>query len=94
MYIADFGNHRIRKVERGRSPRSPAASTWEFSGDGGPATSAGLAQPVAVAIDGAGNLYIADRSTCGVRKVDAAGVITTVAGDGTNAVATAVPQAS
>ena len=54
-----------------------------FSGDGGPATSAGLDRPLAVALDNAGNLFIADRSNRRIRRVDAAtGVITTVAGTG------------
>ncbi|TAN21483.1 MAG: choice-of-anchor D domain-containing protein [Acidobacteria bacterium] len=52
-----------------------------FSGDGGAATSAQLANPNALAIDGAGNLYIGDSSNHDVRRVDAkTGVITTVAG--------------
>jgi uncharacterized protein (TIGR03437 family) len=53
-----------------------------FSGDGGPATKAQLAGPVALALDSAGNLYIADNSNNRVRKVDSSGTITTVAGNG------------
>ena len=51
-----------------------------YSGDGGPATSAQLTDPSGVALDASGNLYIADASNNRVRKVSAAGVITTVAG--------------
>ena len=52
-------------------------------GDGGPAVAAQLSSPWGVALDGAGNLYIADSSNQRIRKVDAAGMISTVAGDGT-----------
>ena len=52
-----------------------------FSGDNGTATSAQLQEPVAIATDGAGDLYIADHFNNVVRKVDNAGVITTVAGN-------------
>ena len=58
--------------------------TQGFSGDGGAATSASLYYPAGVAVDGSGNLFIADSSNQRVRRVDAAtGVITTVAGNGT-----------
>jgi len=54
-----------------------------FTGDNGPATSASLKSPVGIAVDGAGNLYIADSSNNRIRRVDAqTGVITTVAGNG------------
>ena len=57
--------------------------TQGFSGDGGAATSASLYYPVGVAVDGSGNLFIADTQNHRVRQVDATGVITTVAGNGT-----------
>ena len=53
-----------------------------YAGDGGPATRAALNHPSGVCVDGAGNLYIADRENHRVRKVDASGVMTTVAGNG------------
>ena len=54
-----------------------------FSGDGGPATSAEINAPFGVAFDGAGNLYFGDKWNFRVRKVDTNGIITTVAGNGT-----------
>jgi sugar lactone lactonase YvrE len=56
--------------------------TAGFSGDGGPATAAELSDPAAVGTGPSGSLYIADRNNNRIRKVDASGVITTVAGDG------------
>lgn len=56
--------------------------TAGFSGDGGPATSAQLNVPAALAVDDSGNLYIADTFNLRVRKVSADGIITTVAGAG------------
>ncbi len=53
-----------------------------FSGDGGPATSASLGFPCGVAVDSAGNLYIADFENSRIRKVSG-GTITTIAGNGT-----------
>ena len=53
-----------------------------FSGDGGPATQASLYYPLGVAVDNAGNIYIADYGNHRIRKVDTSGIITTVAGNG------------
>ncbi|NJK30922.1 MAG: hypothetical protein HC927_00160, partial [Deltaproteobacteria bacterium] len=60
-----------------------ATLTWACTGDGGPALSARLNNPRGIALDKAGNLYIADASNRVVRKIDTNGVITTVAGNGT-----------
>lgn len=57
--------------------------SYGHGGDGGPATSARLNGPVAIAFDASGDLYIADQKNSRVRMVDASGTITTVAGDGT-----------
>ncbi len=85
IFIADTNNHRIRKISPIGAVTTVAgiASVYGgFSGDGGPATSAALNYPRDVAIDSHGNLYIADWSNLRIRKVDTAGIITTVAGDG------------
>ena len=83
LYIADTSNYRIRKVSNGVITTVAGNGTMGFSGDTGPATSAELYTPGAVAVDAAGNLYIADPGTQRIRKV-ANGVITTVAGNGTS----------
>jgi len=84
VYIADIINSRIRKVTPGGVISTVAGSgTGGFSGDGGPATSAQLARPYGVALDAAGNLYIADLGNRRIRKVTPGGVISTVAGSGT-----------
>jgi uncharacterized protein (TIGR03437 family) len=81
LYISDTLNARIRKVASGVITTIAGNGTAGFSGDNGPATGARLASPLGVAVDAAGNLYIADRDNQRVRKV-ANGVITTVAGSG------------
>ncbi|HEY3320361.1 MAG TPA: hypothetical protein VGP72_07840 [Planctomycetota bacterium] len=84
LYIVDA--HRIRKVDAKSGDISTVAGTGVsgFSGDGGLATAAQLADPVAVAIDSNGDLFIADRTNNRVRKVETAtGIITTYAGGGT-----------
>ncbi|GAB3960732.1 hypothetical protein GCM10028805_58610 [Spirosoma harenae] len=82
LYIADQRNHRIRKVSAGIITTVAGNGTYGFFGDDGPATSANLANPAGLALDGAGNLYLADQSNHRIRKVSTSGTITTVAGDG------------
>ena len=83
LYIADIGNNRIRKVDS-TGTITTVAGTGEsgFGGDGGPANQARLYNPWGVAVDGGGNLYIADNRNNRIRKVDSTGTITTVAGTG------------
>jgi uncharacterized protein (TIGR03437 family) len=81
VYIADSSNNRIRKVTNGVVTTVAGTGTADFSGDNGPAISAQLTDPEGVAVDSAGNLYIADTGYSRVRKVTN-GVITTVAGGG------------
>ncbi len=61
---------------------SAGNGTAGFSGDGGPAAAAQLNSPTGVAVDSLGNLYIADPNNSRIRKVTAAGVISTAAGNG------------
>ena len=83
LYIADFQNLRIRKVNTSGTITTVAGiGRSGYSGDGGLATSAMLNNPSGVAVDGSGNLYIADSGNLRIRKVDTMGTITTVAGTG------------
>ncbi|MGH9691546.1 MAG: hypothetical protein ACRD4C_10765 [Candidatus Acidiferrales bacterium] len=96
VYIADTDNQRIQVVNRGTSPITIANVTIQpgniatvagngtagYTGDGGPATNAELYDPFGVAVDAAGNIYIADLYNFRVRKVNVSGIISTVAGNG------------
>jgi len=83
LYIADLNNSRIVKVTpAGVSTVFAGNGTSGFSGDGGPASKAELSFPTGVAVDGAGNVYIADTDNQRIRKVGPDGNITTIAGDG------------
>ncbi len=82
LLIADTVNHRIRRVDAAGIISTVAGRTWGFGGDGGPATSATLHYPRGVGMDGSGNVFIADTKNHRVRRVDAAGIINTVAGTG------------
>ena len=83
LYVTEPRAHRIRRID-------PSGTIWTFagtgragfSGDGGPATRAELNFARGVGVDGAGNVFIADSLNQRIRKVDASGVITTVAGRG------------
>jgi len=84
LYITDSSNARIRKVTAAGVISTVAGDgTVGFAGDGGPATAAKLNGSTGVAVDSIGNLYIADRRNYRIRKVTPAGVISTVAGNGT-----------
>jgi sugar lactone lactonase YvrE len=84
VFIADERNNRIRKIDpSGTISTVTGNGIVGNSGDGGPATSARLYYPTGIAVDGFGDLYIADSNNQRVRKVDGSGVITTVAGTGT-----------
>jgi len=86
LFIADSYNNRVRRIDHRTGTISTAAGTGErgFSGDGGPATAAELHFPEGIALDGAGNLFIADTVNRRIRRVDArTGVIDTYAGAGT-----------
>ena len=85
VYIADNGNDRIRKVDILTNIITTIAGTGipGFSGDNGPATTAELNGPSDVAVDAAGNVYIADRQNNRIRKIaSGTGIISTLAGSG------------
>ncbi|MEG9438136.1 Ig-like domain repeat protein [Edaphobacter sp. HDX4] len=86
VYISDFGNQRIRKVDtNGMITTFAGTGTAGFSGDGGLATAAMLKSPFGLAVDASGNVYFADNGNQRVRKIGTDGKITTVAGTGTTA---------
>jgi DNA-binding beta-propeller fold protein YncE len=84
LFFADTYNHCIRRVDARTGTITTIAGTGErgFSGDGGAATRALLNQPYGVVVDRDGNIYFADRLNGRVRRVDASGTISTLAGDG------------
>ena len=85
-YVADYAGHRIRRIDIGGT-----ITTWAgtgvagFNGDNGPATSAQINSPMAVATDAQGNVYFSDVNLR-VRKITVAGLITTIAGNGQDGV--------
>jgi sugar lactone lactonase YvrE len=95
--FCDQQNHAVRRVRTDGILETIAGGTgMGFSGDGGPATAALLNMPANPRYDGAGNLYFADTGNFRIRKVDPAGRITTVAGNGipwTTGMATSGPAA-
>ena len=82
VYIADTQNSRVRKVSGGTISTVAGSGTIGFGGDGGAGTSAQLNTPTGLAVDGSGNLYIADFGNNVVRKLSTGGTITTIAGNG------------
>ncbi|HLG99709.1 MAG TPA: SMP-30/gluconolactonase/LRE family protein [Bryobacteraceae bacterium] len=80
IYIADGANHRVRKVSNGTITTVAGTGTAGYRGDGKAASSAQLNNPVGVALDGSGNLYIADAGNNVIRQVSTSGTITTFAG--------------
>ena len=85
LYIADTHNHRIRKINLTNGTITTIAGTGisGFFGDNAPAASAQLNLPTALALDTAGNLYLADTGNHRIRKISTSGIITTIAGTGT-----------
>jgi sugar lactone lactonase YvrE len=86
IYFSDPGNNCVRKINTAGIILTVAgvqSTGWGgYSGDGGPATSATLSTPMGLAIDGSGNLYIADWGNGRIRKVSTTGIISTIAGNG------------
>ncbi|MBI4237965.1 MAG: hypothetical protein HY696_06060 [Deltaproteobacteria bacterium] len=84
LYIADDGNHVVRRVDRSGVITTVAGTgSAGYSGDGGPATAAQLTRPSEVDVDPHGNIYIADPGAHVIRRVDPSGIILTIAGNGT-----------
>ena len=87
LYVVERANQRVRKISTdGIITTVAGTGIWGFSGDGGPAVNAQLAYPEGVAVDGSGNLYIADTDNNRIRKVSTDGTISTVAGSGKSGV--------
>ncbi len=85
LYVVDNFNSLIRKIDPSGTITTVAGTgTPGYSGDGGRATDAMLQFPTGVAVDKAGNLYVADNGNSVVRRVTAGGLITTIAGNGTS----------
>jgi gliding motility-associated-like protein len=85
LYIADNSDNLILQVNTsGIISLYAGTSNAGNSGDGGPATAAMLYRPMALAVDNSGNLYISEAGINIIRKVNAAGIISTFAGNGSN----------
>jgi sugar lactone lactonase YvrE len=86
VFVSDQPNNRVRKISlAGVITTVVGTGAAAFSGDGGPATNASLNNPVGVAVDGQGRLYITDGSNNRIRLVETNGLISTFAGNGTMA---------
>jgi sugar lactone lactonase YvrE len=84
LYVAERDGERVRRIDpSGRITTVAGNGVMGFGGDGGSAVAAELDHPTAIALDGSGNLFIADSKNNRVRRVDRGGRITTVAGTGT-----------
>ncbi|MDD9998867.1 MAG: hypothetical protein OXQ89_14085 [Rhodospirillaceae bacterium] len=85
VYVADRLNHRVRRIATDGTIETIAGTgTDDYSGDGGPATEAELDQPSGVAVDTAGNVYVADSQNHRIRRIGLGGTIETIAGTGTD----------
>lgn len=85
LYIADAGNHRIRKVDSSGIITTIAGTGISgYSGDSGSAQLAQLSLPSGLLLDNDNNLYIVDTGNHCIRKIDSSGIITTIAGNGTS----------
>lgn len=87
LYFSDTFNHCIRRVDKRTNIITTVAGCGEagYSGDGGPSTLARFNEPYGIAVDKAGNIFVADRHNHCVRRVDrASGIVTTFAGDGSS----------
>ena len=83
VFLAGIFGYSVCNAQSGYIYTFAGNGTGGYSGDGGPATAAELNNPTDVFKDAAGNIYIADRDNDRIRKVNTAGIISTVAGTGT-----------
>jgi hypothetical protein len=82
VYVGDYSNQKIRKITAAGFVTT-LAGTGVRGADDGPTTSATFSSPYGVAVDAAGTVYVADANNQKIRKITAAGVVTTLAGTGT-----------
>lgn len=83
IYIADFGNNRIRKITpEGTIYTIAGTASGSYSGDGWPAYLAELYHPYGIAVAPSGNIYFSDQGNNRIRKIDAGGYMSTIAGTG------------
>jgi sugar lactone lactonase YvrE len=80
LYVADESNHRIRKITPAGEVSTLAGNGTEGSADNAVGTSATFRYPTGVAVDGSGNVYVADKDNNRIRKITSSGVVTTLAG--------------
>ena len=86
LYVSDRDNQRIRRIDsHGTITTAAGNGDHGFSGDRARATRASLDRPLGMAVDRSGNLFVADENNNRVRRIDAHGIITTIAGTGDHA---------
>lgn len=86
VYVADSGNNTIRKITSAGVVTTLAGTAGTSGSADGNGSAARFNSPAGLAVDGAGNIYVADRNNNSIRKVTSAGVVTTVVGDGSTMV--------
>ncbi len=80
VYEAEYGSSTVRKIDTsGKITTVAGTGSWGFSGDGGPASKAALADPVSLAVDASGNIFIGDTGNLNIREITTDGNIHTVA---------------